>query len=169
MAARQIAAAGCALLCAAACAGGAEPHDRAPGAQRVVLGTGEARFEHIEGEPELPLVPGSQGGFHVWASFLAYGFDSALLDLTLTTWVDGADEELVMRARLTTREIVDPDGVLARSFAGFPAQVRDARCADHRRVSLQLAVSAPGAEAFATDERYCVALLAPEFQLSDCP
>ncbi|MEY4546142.1 MAG: hypothetical protein RL685_2337 [Pseudomonadota bacterium] len=134
-----------------------------------MLGTGEATFEHIAGEPELPLVAGSQGGFHVWASFLAYGFDSSSLDLTLTTTVDGADNDLVMHARLSTREILDADGVPARSFAGFPAQVRDARCANGQRVRLQLHVAAPGGDSFATDQRHCIVLLDPEFQIDGCP
>lgn len=168
MSARHIAGT-CALLALVPCACGAEPQSRTSSAQSVVLGTGEARFEHIEGEPELPLVAGSQGGFHVWASFLAYGFDSSAIDLTLTTTVDGADENLVMRARLSTREVLDPDGVPARGFAGFPAQVRDARCANGQRVGLQLRIAAPGGDTFATDERHCIALLDPEFQLSDCP
>jgi hypothetical protein len=115
------------------------------------------------------LVAGSQGGFHVWASFLAYGFDSSSLDLTLTTTVDGADNDLVMHARLSTREILDADGVPARSFAGFPAQVRDARCANGQRVRLQLHVAAPGGDSFATDQRHCIVLLDPEFQIDGCP
>lgn len=167
MAARRITGPG-SLLALGLCACGADPHGAEP-AQRVVLGTGEARFEHIEGEPELPLVAGAQGGFHVWASFLAYGFDASALDLTLTTTVDGSSENLVMRARLTTREVLDPDGAPARSFAGFPAQVRDARCADRRRVSLQLQVATPGGEGSASDERQCIVLLDPQFQLTDCP
>jgi hypothetical protein len=156
-------------LLLALCACGGEPAEGTSGAQRVVLGTGEASFERIEGEPELPLVAGAQGGFHVWASFLAYGFDTTAIDLTLTTRVAGASENLVMRARLTTREVVDPEGLPARSFAGFPAQVRDARCADRRRVSLQLHVAAPGGDASASDERQCIVLLDPEFQLDECP
>lgn len=159
----------CALLALGPCACGGESERGPPGVQRVVLGTGEATFEHIEGEPELPLVAGAQGGFHVWASFLAYGFDTAAIDLTLTTTVAGASENLVMRARLTTREVVDSTGVAARSFAGFPAQIRDARCADHQRVRLQLQVAAAGGEGSASDERHCIVLLDPEYQLDDCP
>ena len=164
---RCTAARACALLALVLCACGAEPESSS--AQRVVLGTGEARFEHIEGQPELPLVAGAQGGFHVWASFLAYGFDTAAIDLTLTTRVDGAGEELVMRARLSTREVLDANGIPSRSFAGFPAQVRDARCAHGQRISLQLHVAAPDGSASASDERECIALLEPEFQLSECP
>lgn len=158
----------CALLALGPCACGGESERGPPGVQRVVLGTGEATFEHIEGEPELPLVAGAQGGFHVWASFLAYGFDTAAIDLTLTTTVAGASENLVMRARVTTREIVDPDGLPARSYAGFPAQVLDARCAHGQRVSLQLQLTAPEGSTSASDERACIVLLEPQFQLDDC-
>jgi hypothetical protein len=138
------------------------------GAQRVVLGTGEAEFESMDGEPRIRLVHGAQGGFHVWASFLAYGFASQALDLTLTTLVEGASENLVMHARLTTRELLDVDGTPARSFAGFPGQVRDARCADGRRVELQLHLSEPGGGA-ADDVRHCIAELDEELRSTECP
>src|SRR5262245_34719311 len=55
------------MLAALACGGTPEPSELS-----VVLGTGQAMFEPMEGEPELTLVAGTQGGFHVWASFLAY-------------------------------------------------------------------------------------------------
>ena len=149
--------------------GSAEPRvDATSGAHSVVLGTGEAEFESMVGEPRIRLVHGAQGGFHVWASFLAYGFESQALDLTLTTRVEGAAENLVMHARLTTRELLDADGAPARSFAGFPAQVRDARCADGRRVELQLHLSEPGGGA-ADDVRHCVAEVDEELRSTECP
>jgi hypothetical protein len=155
------------LLCACG-AGGATPDDPAPAANaRVVLGTGEAEFETMDGEPTIRLVHGAQGGFHVWTSFLAYGFASQTLDLLLTTRVEGASEPLVMHARLSTREIVDADGVAARSFAGYPGQVRDARCADGRRVELRLHVSAPDGSA-AEDVRHIIAEVAEELRLPEC-
>ena len=158
---------GAALL---GCGSGSEQtEDPVSGAsQSVVLGTGEAEFESMEGEPQIRLVHGAQGGFHVWASFLAYGFESEALDLTLTTSVEGAAENLVMHARLTTREVLDAEGNPARSFAGFPAQVRDARCADGRRVELRLHLSEPAGGA-ADDVRHCVAEVAEEFRTIECP
>jgi hypothetical protein len=157
---------GAALL---GCGSGEQTEDPVgAGNQRVVLGTGEAEFESMEGEPQIRLVHGAQGGFHVWASFLAYGFESESLDLTLTTTVEGAAENLVMHARLTTRELLDVEGTPARSFAGFPAQVRDARCADGRRVELRLHLSQPGGGA-ADDVRHCIAEVAEEFRAADCP
>jgi hypothetical protein len=142
----------------------AEPESAGP---RVVLGTGEAQFETMDGEPTIRLVHGAQGGFHVWTSFLAYGFASQALDLLLTTHLEGASEPLVMHARLTPREVVDAEGVAARSFAGFPGQVRDARCADGRRVELRLQLSEPGGET-AEDVRHCLAEVAEEFRLAEC-
>jgi len=122
----------------------------------------------MDGEPQIRLVHGAQGGFHVWSSFLAYGFSSPALDLLLTTRVEGASEPLVMHARLSTREVVDADGVPARSFAGFPGQVRDARCADGRRVELELQLSEPSG-ASATDVRHCIAQVDAEFRSAECP
>jgi hypothetical protein len=135
----------------------------------VVLGTGEAEFEAMDGEPTLRLVRGAQGGFHVWASVLAYGFSSPRLDLRLTTTVDDEpDSSLVMHARLTMRDVLDPDGNPAQSFAGFPAQVKGARCADGRRVGLELQLSEPGGGS-SRDVRYCVAEVDEASRSADCP
>ena len=134
----------------------------------AVLGTGQAEFATIEGEPELTLVAGIQGGFHVWASFLAYGFSAPLIGMVLTTTVeDVPGARIVMRANLTTREVTDPEGEEARSFAGFPAQIYDARCANGRRVRLDLRlIDADGT--MAEDTRHCIARVAPELRSPDC-
>jgi hypothetical protein len=140
-----------------------------PNASRaVVLGTGEAEFEPIDGEPHLRLVAGVQGGFHVWASFLAYGFMSDRLDMLLETVVDDdPSQSLVMRARIGTRETLDSSGAAARAFAGFPAQVDDARCAQDKRVRVAVTLTdADGASA--TDERYCIAELEQAQRRTDC-
>jgi len=135
----------------------------------VVLGTGEAEFEPMDGEPTLRLVRGAQGGFHVWASFLAYGFSSPQLDMLLTTTVDDEPtSSLVMHARLTMRDVLDPSGTPALSFAGFPAQVKSARCADGRRVGVLLQLSEPGGGT-AEDVRYCIAEVDEAFRSADCP
>jgi hypothetical protein len=167
----------CAAVACAALACG-EPDDGAPvsvdtslqpdASRAVVLGTGEAEFEPIDGEPHLRLVAGVQGGFHVWASFLAYGFTSDRLDMLLETVVDDEpSQRLVMRARVSTRETLDSSGAPARAFAGFPAQVHDARCAQDKRVRVALTLTdADGASA--TDERYCVADLEQAQRRSDC-
>lgn len=135
----------------------------------VVLGTGEAEFQAMDGEPTLRLARGAQGGFHVWASILAYGFSSPRLDLLLTTTVDDEpDSSLVMHARLTMRDGVDPEGNPAQSFAGFPAQVKGARCADGRRIGIELQLSEPGGRS-SRDVRYCVAEVDEASRSADCP
>jgi hypothetical protein len=136
--------------------------------QRVVLGTGEAEFEPIEGEPRLRLVAGAQGGFHVWASFLAYGFVSTQVDLVLETRVeDDPAQSLVMHAHLVLREVADPSGEPAQSFAGFPAQIYDARCAQDKPVSVHLTL-ADSSGATAEDTFHCVADVDPQQRGPDC-
>jgi hypothetical protein len=137
--------------------------------KRVVLGTGEAEFAPIEGEPRLRLVAGVQGGFHVWASFLTYGFSGERVDMLLETRVeDDPDASIVMRARLDLRDTTDANGEPARSFAGFPAQVYDARCAQDKRVRVEVTLSdADGMSS--SDTRHCIADVPEQDRLSDCP
>jgi len=136
----------------------------------VVLGTGEAEFEPIRGEPHLTLVAGVQGGFHVWASFMAYGFSAERVGMTLTTSLDGVDDSsLVMHAQLSTRDALDEAGLPMRAFAGFPAQIKNARCANAHRVRIELSLTDPDDEGSAGDMRFCIADVAPVYQLADCP
>jgi hypothetical protein len=146
-----------------------ESNSAAMGAgHRVVLGTGEADFEPVEGEPRLRLVAGAQGGFHVWASFLAYGFASNQVDLLLETRVeDDPAQSLVMHAHLVLRETVDDSGEAAQSFAGFPAQIHDARCAQDKPVSVHLTLADPTG-ATSEDTFHCIADVDPQQRSSDC-
>jgi len=165
--------AGLAVLAAAATGCGSPSADGAdtspaPSEQRVVLGTGEAEFEPIDGEPHLRLVAGVQGGFHVWASFRAYGFTSDRLDMVLETVVeDDPATRLVMRARLSLRDALDAEGEPTQFFAGFPAQVYDARCAQDKRVRVAVTL-ADASGASATDERRCIAELDVAQRRDDC-
>jgi hypothetical protein len=155
-------------LVASAC-GSPEPEPLpAPDGRRVVLGTGEADFEPIDGEPRLPLIAGVQGGFHVWASFLVYGFSMARADLVLETRVeDDPEASMVMRARLALREALDANGEPVFSFAGFPAQVYDARCAQDKRVSLHLSLT--DADGYSVeDTRYCITQIAEIYRTQSC-
>jgi hypothetical protein len=151
-----------ALLAAAGC-GGQES------SARVVLGTGEARFEPIEGEPVLSLVAGPQGGSHVWASLLAYGFDPGPLSMVLTTSLpDVPDSRLVMGNPLTTREVIDELGEPAQTFAGYPARVYQPRCAHGKRVRLEITLSdASGRQA--SDVRHCIADVPEAGRSASCP
>jgi hypothetical protein len=161
------------LASLAPCACGSDPGPPDPGpvdnGKRVVLGTGEAAFEPIEDEPRLRLVAGVQGGFHVWASFLAYHFTGDRVDMVLETRVeDDPAASIVMRARLDLRDTTDADGEPVRSFAGFPAQVYDARCAQDKRVRVEVTLAdADGTSA--SDVRHCIADVPEQQQRSDCP
>jgi hypothetical protein len=135
----------------------------------VTLGTGEAVYATIEGEPQLPLVAGVQGGQHVWASFLAYGLTSNAVGMLLTTSVDDAPESrLSMRANVTTRQVLDEQGELANTFAGFPAQVFDASCAHGKRVRIDITLS-DDSGSVAEDTRYCIADVEESRRSRSCP
>jgi len=135
---------------------------------QVLLGTGEASFEPIDGEPHLGLVAGVQGGFHVWASLLAYGFADSRLDMVLETSLDDDPaSSMVMRARLSLRDAVDANGEPVQSFAGFPAQVQDARCANGKRIQVTVTLS-DTTGASAQDTRYCIADVDERQRREDC-
>jgi len=155
-------------LLAAAC-GGAEGAPLPTGAVAVALGTGEREYESLEGEPQLPLVAGVQGGQHVWASFLAYGFTSGAVAMLLTTSVEEAPESrLSMRANLRTRQVLDDQGEPADTFAGFPAQVSGAPCAHGKRVRIDLTLSDDSGRV-AADTRYCIANVEEARRSRSCP
>ena len=135
----------------------------------MVLGTGEVVFEPILGEPVLTLVAGVQGGFHAWASVLAYDFPDGMLDLVLETRVaDDPASSLTMRARLSLSDTIDSFGEPARVFAGFPAQVAKARCAIGQRIRMNVTLS-DSTGSSAEDTRYYIAELAPEQRRDVCP
>jgi hypothetical protein len=158
-----------ALSFATACGSNSDGAAHSDSSHSVVLGTGEAEFQPMDDEPEITLVHGAQGGFHVWASFLAYGFDAERLDMVLTTSVDGStDEPLVMHASLTTREVTDDQGLPARTFAGFPAQIRNAPCVNGQRVRVDLKLSEAGGDP-SEDARYCIAEVSEAFRSDSCP
>ena len=150
----------------AACGGGGDE-----AAQRVELGTGEVSYEPIEGEPELTLARGSQGGFHVWASFVAEGFSGERLAMELRTTVVGQDDStLVMRADLATRPFQDEEGEpneAVRTFAGYPAQIFDARCGHGKRARLEITLS-DDSGGLASDTRHCLLDVPESFRRSDC-
>jgi hypothetical protein len=154
------------LLSAWGCgAGEATP---SPSQERaVLLGTGEAEFESMEGEPQLTLVAGVQGGFHIWASFLAYGFPSRNVEMVLTTSVEGTSEVIPNRANLRMNETFDPEGTPAYTYAGFPAQVYDARCSHGKRVRINVKLSDTEG-GIAEDTRYCIVSLEESRRSTNC-
>jgi hypothetical protein len=160
-----------AALALSACGSPDEPPpdpNLTPADRHVVLGTGEAEFEPIDGEPRLRLVAGVQGGFHAWASFLVYGFATDRLDMVLETRVDDDPaSSIVMRARLNLRSVIDASGEPAQSFAGFPGQVYDARCAQDRRVRVEVALADSDGSSV-SDTRHYIADVPEQQRRNDC-
>lgn len=119
----------------------------------LFLGTGEALFEAWEGRPRLGLSAGAQGGYHVWVSFVVsglspYGPNDNLLGVELSTQRQGVSgSRLFFQADLATR-LYEPDsdstlpsGPGVRTFAGYPAQIAAAPCANGQQIKLKLTVT----------------------------
>lgn len=115
------------LFCIASC--GAEGEDvggpdaatfdtNVPDELYVALGTGFPDYEALQGTlPELPIIEGIQGGYHVWGGFIVSGLDpdDLLIDFRLT--LDGT---LVATASYEDdlRETVVVEGVERYAYAG---------------------------------------------------
>jgi hypothetical protein len=136
---------------------------------RVVLGTGEADFEALADEASIPLIRGVQGAFHIWTSFLAYGFDTDVLRMDLTTHLDDvADSELGAPGNVAVRSRLDAEGVAALASVGWPAIVaRDALCLHGRGVRVELEVLDTEGHT-AHDSRHWILDVAEEDRASDC-
>jgi hypothetical protein len=160
----------CLALSSCSDGGPSEPGDPAPGAARLLLGTGEQHYVPIEDEPVLPLVAGIQGGFHVWATFLGYGYQGDRLDMQITsTW--GPNGEYVFPSNLATirvHEIVDDNGEVALEGSGWPARVELARCSQGQRIVLEMTVS-DELGATASDRRAFVSEVQEAMRGTDCP
>lgn len=160
---------GLAALAAAAGCGSEAPDGAADGAgRRVVLGTGFQAFEPLESGGTVPLIKGIQNGFHVWTSFLAYGFEADRLRMELTTRWDGLDESLLeMGGSVGVREVVDPAGEPALGTLGWPASIFNPACAHGKRLHVELRVSDAGGQS-ASDAREWLVEVAEQDRSSDC-
>jgi hypothetical protein len=160
------------LLAIASCSSGGSGGTDAPetGGGRLLLGTGELHYEAIEGEPVLPLVAGIQGGFHVWATFLAYGFEGDRLEMRVTTYW-GPNDEYVFPSNLAAirvHEVVDDTGEPALEGNGWPARIEQARCTQGQRIRIEMSVNDEAGHS-AVDTRYFIAEVQEELRGTDCP
>jgi hypothetical protein len=151
--------------------GGSGDRDAAPpGPARLTLGTGELHYVPIEGEPVLQLVAGIQGGFHVWATFLGYGYEGDRLEMRVTTaW--GEDDAYLFPSNLAAirvHEVVDEQGEAALEGSGWPARIEQARCSHGQRVRMEMTVSDDAGRS-AQDTRYFVSEVQEELRSTDCP
>jgi len=141
----------------------------APGEPEVALGTGVEQYEPIEGEPTIELIKGIQGGFHVWASFLVYGFEGTVLRMELTTSREGhADSIIPMQGNVRVRDVTDPAGRPARALVGWPAVIYDPTCAHGRRIRLDILVRDETNGTEASDTRFFIADVAEEERGASC-
>lgn len=144
--------------------GGAEPVEPA-----VVLGTGAERYEPLEGEPTIALIKGFQGGFHVWASFLTYGFQSNVLHMDLdTAWDARVDSLVPMQGNVRTQEVTDAVGKPAGAVVGWPARIFDPACAHGQRIRLDLTVRDETNGTEASDTRFFIAEVAEADRSTSC-
>jgi hypothetical protein len=133
------------------CSGcGTEPkEERRAGNAVAELGTGEASFELLEDGQLVPLIAGSQGGFHVWMSFRAYGFLGTRLDTVIKTELvldsDAASGAGTRISDLPLKFEPTPDGGL--QFLGWPGIVDPNLCPVGRELRLRVEISEAGAHA----------------------
>lgn len=136
---------------------------------RVVLGTGREVFEELAPDGLVPLIHGIQGGFHVWTSFLAYGFDAAVLRMELTTrWDELDDSVLEMSGNVSVKPATDAAGMPALVSLGWPASIFNPACADGRRLIIDLTVRDASTGLAASDSAAWIVGVAEEDRSSDC-
>lgn len=160
----------CFVLSSCSEGGSNEPGDPAPAAARLLLGTGEQHYIPIEDEQVLPLVAGIQGGFHVWATFLGYGYQGDRLRMQVTsTW--GPNGEYVypsLEASIRVHEVVDERGETALEGNGWPARIELPRCSQGQLIVLEMTVR-DDFGATASDRRRFVSEVQEELRGTDCP
>ncbi len=156
-----------ALAVGVGCGSEASPPDDVSGT-RVVLGTGQAEYEPLADGASVPLIKGIQGAFHVWISFLAYGFDTDVLRMDLTTRWEGRDDTaLGAPGNVGVRATADAAGAPALAFVGWPAVVFDATCGHGRRLRIELTVLDTEGRT-ASHTRHWIVDVPEEDRSSDC-
>jgi hypothetical protein len=152
----------------AACGSNAEDGGSADG-PHVVLGTGREAFEPLGADGTVPLIKGIQGGFHVWTSFLAYGFDADVLRMELATrWDELDDSVLEMAGNVSVKPATDPAGMPALVSLGWPASIFNPACANGRRLRIDLTVLDADGGLSASDSAFWIVDVAEEDRSSDC-
>jgi hypothetical protein len=109
---------------------------------RIVLGTGREVFEPLASEGTIEAVKGLQGGFHVWASLLAYGFDSDVVRMKMATRWGSRDESLIEMAGVVgLQPDTDAAGEQVLRMAGWTALVSDPRCANGQPLDIVVTIT----------------------------
>jgi hypothetical protein len=151
--------------------GGAEaPTDAAVGSgPRVMLGGGRGAFEVVAADGAVPLIKGIQGGFHVWTSFFAYGFDTDVVRMEISTRWDMLDDSLLeMAGTIGLHPATDPSGIPALLSLGWPAIVFNPVCANGQHLDIEITIRDMATGASASDSIRWVVEVAEEDRASDC-
>lgn len=148
---------------------GAARADAASNLPRVVLGTGREAFEEPGTDGVVPLIKGIQGGFHVWTSFLAYGFETSVLRMELTTrWEELDDSVLEMKGNVSVKPALDVHAEPVLASLGWPASIFNPACSNGRRLAIDLTVRDTSAGLSASDSRRWIVEVDPADRAIDC-
>ena len=154
------------LIVAVGCGG--EPAPAVTDEVSVVLGTGHKAFEPLDDDAQVPLIKGIQGGWHVWTSFLTYGFDTDVLRMDLTTRWEGVPESVLGGpGNVAVQPVEDATGAPALVAAGWPAIVYNPTCAHGHRLLINLTVTDTEGHA-ASDTRQWIMEVPEADRSSDC-
>jgi hypothetical protein len=134
-----------------------------------VLGTGREAFEPLESGGTVLLIKGIQGGFHVWTSFFAYGFDTDIMQMTLSTrWGGREDSLLDMNGSVGVKPSTDAEGAPVLAMLGWPALVFDPHCSNGHEIDIDVTVTDPEGRS-AGDARRWILNVPEEDRATDCP
>jgi hypothetical protein len=117
------------------------------------LGTGEWRFEALGDEQEVPLIAGSQGGFHVWTSIRTTGLDPERVAFRIET--EPVDGSRPAEQSTVTIDLEENPDTGTFDFVGWPAIFSEPGCMTERAVHLRIEVTDRDGVA-AADERIVV-------------
>jgi hypothetical protein len=156
------------VLFAAGCGDDAGPGDGPGDGVRVELGTGREAFEPLGDGASITLIQGIQGAYHVWTSFLAYGFEGDVVHMDLTTYWGARDETFLdMPGSISVRPTTDPTGNPAMVSLGWPALVVAGPCANEQTLHVDIAVTDANGHS-ANDGREWILDVAEDFRATDC-
>jgi hypothetical protein len=160
--------AACCVLLAAGCGDDAGPDAAAGTGARVVLGTGREAFEEIPDGGAVTLIQGIQGAYHVWTSFLAFGFEGDVVHMDLATRWGMSDESLLeMGGSIAVRPTTGPTGDPAMVSLGWPALVFEGPCANGETLQVDITVADMSGHS-ARDHRGWIVDVAEELRAGDC-
>jgi hypothetical protein len=134
---------------------------------RVVLGTGVRDYQPLADDEHATLIAGPQGAYHVWISFLSYGFDADALRMQIwTRWDDAPGPGFEMHGDVAARPGLDAQGQSVRRTLSWPALVEDPLCQDGRALRVELSVS--DGQHSASDTRRWILDVAEMYRPVDC-